>query len=168
VRTKADQGAEPPGSLQLVAVRKAAEMEDALSVRRAVFIQEQGVSETEEIDAHDGNPEGVTSAVHVVAYLAGRPVATGRLLLDAPPGKSAHIGRVAVLRDYRGQGLGKAVMLALQGEAQRRGYQGITLAAQLQAIPFYEGLGYTARGDVFLDADIEHRWMDLRFRHGQG
>jgi predicted GNAT family N-acyltransferase len=161
---KADQGVEPSQeSLRLVAVRRLAEMEDAIAVRRAVFIEEQGVSEAEEIDAHDGDPEHVTSAVHVVAYLAGQPVATGRLVLDASPGENAHIGRVAVLHDYRGQRLGKAVMLALHEEAERRGYQGITVAAQLQAIPFYERFGYTARGDVFLDAGIEHRWMDLSF-----
>ena len=140
-------------------------MEDALAVRRAVFIAEQGVSEGEEIDAHDGNPALVSSAVHVVAYLDGRPVGAGRLLLDEPPGGNAHVGRVAVLRDHRRRGLGKAVMLALHEEARRRGYRGITLAAQLRAIAFYEGLGYVVRGDVFVDAGIEHRWMDLRFEH---
>jgi predicted GNAT family N-acyltransferase len=140
-------------------------MGDALAVRRAVFIEEQGVSEEEEIDAHDADPEQVASAVHVVAYLDGRPVGTGRLLLDPSPGQNAHVGRVAVLRDHRGRGLGKAIMLALHEEARRRGYRGITVAAQLHAIAFYESLGYVARGDVFLDAGIEHRSMDLCFRH---
>jgi predicted GNAT family N-acyltransferase len=139
----------------------AAEMEDALSVRRAVFIEEQGVSEAEEIDAYDGDPERVTGAVHVIAYVDGRPAGTGRLLLDVPPGENAHIGRVAVLQEHRGRGLGRMLMLTLQEEAERRGYPGITVAAQLRAIPFYERLGYRARGDVFLDAGIEHRWMDL-------
>ena len=138
-------------------------MEDALAVRRAVFVDEQGVAEDEEIDAHDGDPAQVGSAVHIVGYVDGQPVATGRLLLDGPPGQNAHIGRVAVLRDRRGYGLGKALMLALHEEAQRRGYPGITLGAQLPAIAFYERLGYVARGEIFLDAGIEHRWMDLRF-----
>ena len=136
-------------------------MEDALTVRRAVFIDEQGVLEAEEIDAYDGDPAHVTSAVHVVAYVDGRPAATGRLLLDAPLDENAHIGRIAVLREHRRRGLGRTVMLALQREAQRRGYSGITVAAQLQAIPFYERLGYRAYGEVFLDARIEHRMMDL-------
>jgi predicted GNAT family N-acyltransferase len=147
--------------LQIVVVRTMAEMEHALSVRRAVFIAEQGVTEAEEIDAHDGDPECVTAAVHVVAYLDGRAVATGRLLLDAPPGENVHIGRIAVLREQRRRGLGRTVMLALQDEARRRGHRGITVAAQLQAIPFYESLGYVAYGDVFLDARIEHRLMGL-------
>jgi predicted GNAT family N-acyltransferase len=163
MRTKADQGSGLTEELQLVIVRTPAEMKDALSVRRAVFIEEQGVSEAEEIDGYDRDPDQVPNALHVVAYLAGRPVATGRLLLDAPPAENAHIGRVAVLRDCRERGFGEAIMLALHEEARRRGYPGITLAAQLPAIPFYERLGYTVRGDVFLDADIEHRWMDLSF-----
>ena len=137
-------------------------MEDALTVRRAVFIEEQGVSEAEEIDAHDDDPARVESAVHVVAYLGERPVATGRLLLEASPGGFVHVGRVAVLRERRGLGLGRAVMVALQEEASRRGYSGITLGAQLPAIPFYERLGYAVHGDVFLDAGIKHRQMDLR------
>jgi len=143
-------------------------MDDALSVRRAVFIAEQGVLESEEIDAYDGDPEHVTDAVHVVAYLDQRAmptgrqaVATGRLLLDASAGENVHIGRIAVLREQRRRGVGRAVMVALQGEARRRGHRAVTVAAQLQAIPFYASLGYVAYGDVFLDARIEHRLMDL-------
>ena len=149
--------------LKLEVVHTLTEIQQALSVRRAVFIEEQGVSEEEEIDAHDGDPARMTSAVHVVVYLDGQPVATGRLLLDTMPPEHAHIGRVAVLAQHRGRGCGRAVMLALQDEARRRGYPGITLAAQLRAIAFYERLGYVARGEVFFDASIEHRWMDLQF-----
>lgn len=149
-------------SLQLRVVRTRSEMADALTVRRSVFIEEQGVSEDEEIDAHDGDPAQVTTALHVIAHLGGQPVATGRLLLDRPAGENPRIGRVAVLREHRGRGFGRSVMLALQEEARRRGYSAITLAAQLPVIHFYEGLGYAVRGDVFLDAGIEHRWMDLQ------
>jgi predicted GNAT family N-acyltransferase len=147
---------------ELITVATAGQMAEALTVRRAVFIAEQGVPEQEEIDEHDGDPACVTSAVHVLARLGGRPVATGRLLLDYPQGEHAHIGRVAVLAEFRRGGVGRAVMQALQDEARRRGFAGITLAAQLQALPFYERLGYAARGDVFLDAGIDHRWMDVR------
>ena len=148
--------------LDLFTVTAHAQMEEALTVRRAVFIVEQGVPEQEEIDEHDGDPARVTTAVHVLARLDGRPVATGRLLLDYPRGENAHIGRVAVLAELRRGGVGRAVMQALQEEARRRGFAGVTLAAQLQALPFYERLGYIERGDVFLDAGIEHRWMDLQ------
>ncbi|MCH8025822.1 MAG: GNAT family N-acetyltransferase, partial [Chloroflexi bacterium] len=97
------------------------------------------------------------------AYCRGVAAATGRLMVHAPPGEHPHIGRVAVLREYRGQGLGRAVMLALHNEAQRRGYAGVALGSQLHAIPFYERLGYIASGEVYVDAGIEHRWMDLTF-----
>ena len=145
------------------------EMADALEIRRAVFIDEQHVPEAEEIDHYDGDPTAAEDVVHVLVHLAGadgevgEPIAAGRLLLDDPPGERAHIGRVAVLAQHRRTGAGRVVMQWLQAEAQRLGRPGITLSAQLHAIPFYQRLGYTARGEVFLDANIEHRWMDLDF-----
>ena len=150
-------------ALDVVTVTTAAEMSDVLVVRRAVFIEEQGISEDEEIDRYDGDPREMTSAVYVLGRLQGRPVATARLLLDQPAGDFPHIGRVAVLRELRGRHYGVAVMRALETEARARGCGGITLAAQTYALGFYEQLGYVARGDVFLDAGIDHRWMDLRF-----
>ena len=148
---------------RLAIVTTPAQMNDALSVRRTVFIDEQGVSEEEEIDEYDGDPAQTTGVVHVVAYWQGVAVATGRLMVGAPLDDYPHIGRVAVLREYRGQGLGKAVMLALHNEASTRGYAGVALGAQLPAIPFYNRLGYAVSGEVYLDAGIEHRWMDLSF-----
>ena len=153
----------PMTDLRLAIVTTLAQMNDALTIRCAVFIDEQGVSEKEEIDEYDGDPAETTGVVHVVAYRAGVAVATGRLMVHAPPGEHAHIGRVAVLAEYRKQGLGRAVMLALHNEARTRGYAGVALGAQLPAIPFYETLGYVASGEVYLDAGMEHRWMDLSF-----
>jgi len=145
---------------EVLLITTAAEMHDALAVRRRVFIEEQHVPEDEEIDAHDAGPALVTDCLHVLARLGGRPVATGRLLLAEPDGH-LHIGRVAVLAEHRRHGIGRAVMLALHDLARERYAASITLAAQLQAIGFYERLGYVARGPVFLDANIEHRRMDL-------
>jgi predicted GNAT family N-acyltransferase len=145
------------------------EMADALEIRRAVFIDEQQVPEDEEIDQFDGDPTIARDVVHVLVHLGGddgevgEPIATGRLLLDDSPEERAHIARVAVLAEHRRTGAGRVVMQWLQDEARRLGRPGITLSAQLHAIPFYERLGYAARGDIFLDAGIEHRWMDLDF-----
>ncbi|MDP6605647.1 MAG: GNAT family N-acetyltransferase [Dehalococcoidia bacterium] len=147
--------------LRISLVTTQAELNECLLVRRAVFIREQGVTEEEEIDEHDGDPATVTSALHVLGRVEGFPSATGRLLLDYPAGENAHIGRVAVMQQLRGRGYGRAVMEALQAQARERDIAGITLDAQLHAISFYEGLGYVARGDVFLDAGIKHRSMDL-------
>jgi predicted GNAT family N-acyltransferase len=147
--------------IEIRRVESLAELDDALLVRRAVFIDEQGVPESLEVDAYDAAPAFRTYAAHVVGYVDGRVVATGRLILDGPPDEHAHIGRIAVLADWRRHGFGRQIMLGLQAIARQQGFAGITLSAQLHAIGFYEGLGYRQRGDVFLDAGIEHRWMDL-------
>lgn len=150
-----------PDELKIITVTTQAELVECLLVRRAVFIREQGVSEAEEIDDHDGDPATVTSAVHILGRVQGFPAATGRLLLGDSMQENAHIGRVAVMEQLRGRGYGREAMQALQALARERGYPGITIDAQLHAIAFYERLGYSARGDVFLDAGIEHRKMDL-------
>jgi len=137
-------------------------MDEVLSVRRCVFIEEQGVPEDLEIDVHDADPATVTTAMHVLVRLSGAPIATGRLLLTPDEEGRVHIGRVAVLAEHRHRGLGRTVMSALHDLARERGISGLTLAAQTHAIGFYERLGYVLRpGDVFLDAGIEHRWMDI-------
>ena len=146
--------------IEVVRVTSLDEMQDALRVRRHVFIEEQSVPEDLEIDEHDAHPAVITTALHVLARLDGEPVATGRLLLDGHDG-NLHIGRVAVVAEHRRHGLGRAVMLALHDLARERNASSITLAAQLHAIGFYERLGYKTRGAIFLDAGIEHRWMDL-------
>lgn len=148
--------------IAVTVIRTPAELEEALSVRRRVFVDEQGVPEEEEIDRYDADPATVTSAVQVLGRLAGVPVATGRLLLDMGD-RYPHVGRIAVLAEHRRGGYGRAIMDALHAEARTRRLPGITLAAQLHAIPFYERLGYVARGEVFLDAGIQHRWMDITF-----
>lgn len=152
--------------LQLVTVTTPPQMQQALDVRRRVFIEEQGVPEALEVDEHDAHPAFVTTALHVLVLSQGVPVATGRLLVAHNDDRHAHIGRVAVLAPERGRGYGRAVMLALHEAARRKGVRKITLGAQLHAIGFYETLGYAARGDVFLDAGIEHRWMDVRLYFG--
>lgn len=142
-------------------IRTMDELREALAVRLRVFVEEQGVPLEEEVDGHDIDPAANLSAVHVVGRLDGAAIATGRLLLDQAAGELPHIGRVAVLEEHRRSGYGTAVMAALQDEARARGFRGVTLAAQLHAVPFYEVLGYIAHGPVFLDAGIEHRQMDL-------
>lgn len=157
-----------PG-FRIVTIETAEQLAEAITVRRAVFVEEQQVPEDEEIDGYDADPAapGMNErVVHVLGRLDGRPAATARLLLDhagEPPHGYPHIGRVAVLAELRGRHYGEQIMEALHAEARRRGHDGITLAAQEHALPFYERLGYVARGGLFLDAGIEHRWMDLAF-----
>lgn len=131
-----------------------ARLAQCFAIRREVFVEEQGVSEAEEIDGHDADRQ------HYLAFLDGRAAATARLW---PIEGGVKIQRVAVLRTARGTGLGAALMrrivediLAEGGERQ------IVLASQMQAIPFYEKIGFVAHGPEFLDADIPHRNMSYR------
>ena len=122
-----------------------------LELRRAVFIEEQGVSEAEEMDDLDAG------AIHLLARQDGLPVGTARILLNPPVGK---IGRVAVARPHRGTGLGRALMEAAVGILSRRGdIATAKLGAQVHALDFYRKLGFEAEGPVYLDAAIPHRWM---------
>ena len=129
-------------------------IEDAWAIRRAVFIDEQGVTEREEVD--DLDPE----CVHVLAELEGRSVGAARLRDDGHG--TAKAERVAVLRDARGRGVGRALMRELERIARARGCRDVLLGAQVSAVPFYLALGYVIEGDEFLDARIPHRWMRHR------
>jgi ElaA protein len=122
-------------------------------LRRVVFIEEQGVSEADEVDDLDGE------AIHLLATDAGRPVGSARLLVLGDTGK---IGRVCVLKDRRGTGLGAALIGVAVAEFRAMpGVEQAKLGAQVPALGFYEGLGFTAVGPVYLDAGIEHRDMVL-------
>src|SRR5262245_28609164 len=117
----------------------------AISVRDAVFVVEQGVPAEIELDEWDPQSE------HALASEpGGRIVGTGRLL---PVG---HIGRMAVLRDWRGRGVGGAILGALVDRAVARGMRRLVLNAQTHAVPFYARHGFAAFGDEFMEADIPH------------
>ncbi|HSH57809.1 MAG TPA: GNAT family N-acetyltransferase [Halomonas sp.] len=122
---------------------------EASEIRRIVFIDEQGVPRQEEWDGRD------KECHHFLALLDGQPVGTARLLPDA------HIGRVAVLAEARGQGVGVALMRAAIEAARRQGQPAVELAAQTHALAFYTRLGFEAHGPEFLDAGIPHRNMRL-------
>lgn len=119
-------------------------------LRRVVFIEEQGVPETDEIDDKDDE------AVHLLATDAGQPVGSARLLLSGSTGK---IGRVCVLPTHRGTGLGAALIRAALAELRARGMTTAKLGSQTHAIGFYERLGFTATGPEYMDAGIAHRDM---------
>lgn len=117
------------------------------AVRFAVFVDEQHVPPELEMDARDAE------CIHVLALDAsGRPIATGRL----DPGLGGKIGRMAVLAADRGRGLGRAVLEVLHACARERGLRSVWCHAQVSAQPFYEGAGYRAQGETFLEADIPH------------
>lgn len=125
--------------------------ESLAAVRRAVFIEEQRVPEALEWDADDA------PSLHALAVSeVGGPIGTARLLPDG------HIGRMAVLREWRSRGVGGALLTAMIEAARVRGHARVLLNAQVQALPFYRRFGFETEGGIFLDAGIEHRAMVLR------
>jgi predicted GNAT family N-acyltransferase len=124
--------------------------ERLMQVREQVFVVEQGVPRELERDEFD------FAAFHVVAdSLDGRPIGTGRLLADG------RIGRMCVLLEYRGQGVGASLLAALLEEARRRGHREVTLHAQIHAQKFYEKFGFQSVGEPYEEAGITHLSMTL-------
>ena len=121
------------------------------AVREAVFVVEQAVPAELEWDGIDAD------CLHAMACsAAGEVIGTGRLLPDG------HIGRMAVLAAWRGNGVGAALLGLLLAEALRLGHLCIQLNAQVAALGFYARAGFEAQGEVFLEADIPHRVMVYR------
>ena len=130
------------------------ERKDAFSVRRKVFVEEQGVPLNLELDELD------QTADHFVVYTADTPIGAGRIReTNVGIGK---VERVCILSEYRGQHLGKLIMQALEGHAKTKGFEKVVLNAQSYAIPFYEKIGYVITTPEFMDAGIPHRAMEKR------
>lgn len=124
--------------------------DQARPIRHQVFVIEQNVPPELELDDHD------TVSDHALAYGAdGLAIGTGRLLPDG------HIGRVAVLPNWRGQGVGEKIMQALVARARTHGMAQVELSAQCHARAFYEKLGFVAFGSTYQEAGIEHIAMKL-------
>ncbi len=122
-------------------------------LRRTVFIEEQGVSEADEVDDKDD------AALHLLATEQGRAVGTARIIVSGDTGK---IGRVCVLADQRGKGIGALLIRqAIAVLRQNPAIKTAKLGAQTHALAFYENLGFTAYGPLFDDAGIEHQNMAL-------
>ena len=114
-------------------------------VREQVFVREQGVPLELEMDEHDPHCD------HALAQAAdGSVLGTGRLLPDG------HIGRMAVLKEWRGQGVGALLLQALVEQARRRGHARARLNAQTHAAGFYRRLGFEVSGPEFIEAGIPH------------
>ena len=125
---------------------------DAARLRTAVFVREQGIPADVEADALDA------SARHAVLYnRLGQPVATGRLLQQAPG--VSRIGRMAVDRSVRGAQWGRVLLAALLEAARARGDTQVQLHAQCSAQGFYERAGFTVAGAPYEEAGLAHVLM---------
>lgn len=120
-------------------------------IRQAVFVGEQGVPAEMEWDRWDALSH------HAVARGPdGRAMGTGRLLPDG------RIGRMAVLKEWRGKGVGTLLLLHLMEAARKRGIEQIALHAQISAEPFYRRFDFVPNGDEFIEAGIPHVLMTRR------
>jgi predicted GNAT family N-acyltransferase len=131
--------------------RSGREIDDALELRRSIFVDEQGVTLEADRDGRDGE------AVHLVAVAGGRVVGTLRLL---PAGDVSRLGRMVVDPALRGSGIGSRMLEAADQVAREMGHRRITLHAQVPARAVYERAGYREEGDVFVEQGIEHVAME--------
>jgi predicted GNAT family N-acyltransferase len=132
-------------------------MAAALAVRFVVFVDEQHVPAEEEIDEHDRTD---TDARHALIRDGGKAVAAGRYY--RLEGTTAQVGRMAVLRDYRGRRIGRQLLDALVDDACARGLARVALNAQDHAVAFYAKAGFTPFGETLVECDILHQPMELR------
>lgn len=126
------------------------ELEDAFTVRKTVFVEEQAVPLEEEIDAYEDE------ANHFIMYQDGSPVGAGRFRLVDGFGK---VERICVMKEARKTGAGKAIMNSIEDFARKNDIHKLKLNAQTHAIPFYASLGYEVVSEEFMDAGIPHKTM---------
>jgi predicted GNAT family N-acyltransferase len=119
----------------------------AAPIRLVVFVEEQGVPAELEMDEMDAK------CIHALAFEDALAVGTGRLLPDG------HIGRMAVLKEFRGKGAGGALLAKLMEAAKSRGDREVVLSAQVHAVAFYQAYGFELFGEVYQEAGIPHRDM---------
>ncbi len=138
-------------SLDTLQIRLAGWEQDSAAiraVRNRVFSDEQGISEALDFDGRDHE------CVQVLAQIGdGEAIGTARMLPDG------HVGRIAVHKEWRGQGVGTRITEYLTDVARERGFAEIYLHSQAQAAEFYTRLGFEARGEIFMEAGIEHLLM---------
>lgn len=125
-------------------------------VRKTVFVAEQGYTLAEEFDDYD------SVCPHLVLFDGDTPVATGRLVLLSDG--TAKLGRIAVLKAYRGQHLGAQIVQELLKRAKAEGAVRAYVSAQSYAVPFYNKFGLREYGDEYLDGRIPHRDMDMKLQ----
>ena len=125
---------------------------EAKRIRVTVFVEEQGVPAELEMDDNDA------ASLHALAYADGRAIGTGRLLPDG------HIGRMAVLKEWRGRGAGRGLLRRLIDAARQRGHREVALSAQVHALEFYRAEGFEPEGAIYEEAGIPHQAMRRKLR----
>ena len=129
------------------------ELSEPLAIRRAVFIEEQGVPEAKEYDGFE------EQALHLMVYVDEEPAATGRIWHD---GTGFRIGRLAVKKEFRGQKLGDLALRLLIYKAFSSGAEELFISAQTYIMPFYRKFGFREYGEEYVEAGIPHWAMKVK------
>lgn len=124
--------------------------DDGKEIRFKVFVAEQGFQN--ELDDTDN------TAIHLVLYVDGTAAGAGRMFTE-DGGESYHLGRIAVLKEYRGLHLGALIVAAMCKKAKELGAERCELSAQCRAKEFYKKQGFEEQGDVYLDEYCPHIYM---------
>jgi predicted GNAT family N-acyltransferase len=128
------------------------EISKLIEVRKKVFVEEQNVPQELEIDECD------KEATHFIVMYNNEIIGTARLVISENKGK---IGRLCVLKEFRSQGIGFKLMNKIIEYSKEIGLKYVYLEAQVHAIPFYEKIGFVAKGVEHMDAGIPHKTMFL-------
>lgn len=130
-----------------------ADFDEIYEIRKQVFMIEQNCPVDEEFDEQDHY------ALHLVLYLDGKPVGTGRIYHD---GQTLRVGRIAVLKEYRGQKLGDMLIRLLLYRAFQSESNEIVIHAQSYISRVYLKFGFKPEGEEFMEAGIPHITMRLK------
>lgn len=139
--------------IMIVKVSNSIELEHAFSIRKTVFVEEQGVPLEDEFDQFD-TLNGTCE--HVLAYIDGESIGTGRVRVLDGKGK---LERICILEPYRKSGVGQKIINSLEEISRDKGLIQVKLHGQSQAKGFYEKLGYSAASDEFMEDGIPHFLM---------
>ena len=124
------------------------------NIREKVFIQEQKVTPQLEWDGMD------EKAIHFLVFNDKAAIGCARAIVIKD---HMQLGRMAVLKEYRGQGIGSALIEKAMTTAKLNQLSAIYISAQCHAIDFYKKFGFEVTSDIYLDAEIPHRDMTLDF-----
>lgn len=143
------------GLIAIRLARNTGETGHAFRIRRIVFMNEQGVSSRLEYDGFDAGSK------HVLLFYRSKPVGAARIRAN---GNAAKLERIAILKSYRGKGLGKALTKWLMAYCRRKGFGVVRIHAQYCLKEFYRNLGFSPRGKIFKEAGIRHVEMSMRLK----
>ena len=128
------------------------DLSEPLAIRQEVFVKEQQISEEEEFDGYD------TQSLHLIVYVDEQPATTGRIWHD---GKAFHIGRLAVLKKFRGQKIGDLALRLLLYKSFSMGAEVVEISAQTYIVPLYKKFGFKEYGEEYMEAGIPHIFMKV-------